>query len=62
MTSRFEGEHTPIRWLPKHGRPLRAIEWVSQTLVKIVAFLPIYVAIVVTIVLLLQIYLLSSFV
>lgn len=60
MTVKTEGG-TTIRWLPRQGRPVRSIEWVSQTIIKVIAFLPIYVAIIVTILLLLQIYVISVF-
>lgn len=60
MTLKTEGGNT-IRWLPRQGRPLRTIDWISQTIIKVVAFLPIYVAILVTILLLLQIYVISVF-
>lgn len=39
----------PFRWLPRHGDPSCVIEWVSQNMIRSVAFLPIYTAIVVTI-------------
>lgn len=51
--------HESFRWLPRQGRPSSVLEWLSQTTVKIIAWLPIYIAIVVTIILLVQLYLLS---
>jgi hypothetical protein len=41
----------PFRWLPRQGEPLCIAEWVSQNVVKIIAFLPVYTAIIVTIML-----------
>lgn len=46
----------PFRWLPRHGDPSCVLEWLSQKLIKVIAFLPVYVAIVVTMSLLLQIF------
>lgn len=46
----------PFRWLPKHGEPLCVGEWVSQTFVRTFAYLPVYTAIVVTVVLLIQLF------
>lgn len=46
----------PFRWLPRHGEPLCIAEWVSHQIVRSLAFLPIYSAIVVTITLLLVIF------
>ena len=42
----------PFRWLPKHGAPLCIGEWFSQRVVKSLAYLPIYTAIIVTLTLL----------
>lgn len=39
----------PTRWLPQHGDPFCLLEWLSQSIVKLIAYLPVYVAIVVTI-------------
>lgn len=41
----------PFRWLPKHGEPLCIGEWASQHIVRFFAFLPVYSAIVGTIIL-----------
>lgn len=49
-----EGE--PFRWLPRHGEPLCIGELVAQKIVKTVAWLPVYVAIVVTLVLIVQVF------
>lgn len=43
----------PIRWLPRHGEPYCVLEWISQMLVRAVAFLPVYTAIIATLTLLL---------
>jgi len=45
-----------IRWLPRHGSPQNAFEWICQTAIRIVAFLPVYIAIVVTLILLIEIF------
>lgn len=47
---------TKFRWLPRDGRPRCVAEWLSQAAVKAVAFAPIYIAIIVTIALVLQIW------
>ena len=38
----------PFRWLPKHGAPLCIGEWFTQHVVKAIAYLPVYTAIIVT--------------
>lgn len=43
----FHGE--PIRWFPRHGEPICVLEWVSQNATRLAAFLPIYIAIIVSI-------------
>lgn len=43
-------------WLPRQGAPLSNAEKLVQNAVKVCAFLPVYTAIVVTIVLLLEIF------
>lgn len=50
-------EYSSFRWLPKHGKPSSVFEWLSQNFVKLIAWLPVYIAIVVTLIFLLQIYL-----
>jgi hypothetical protein len=40
--------NAPFRWLPRHGEPWCVMEWLSQQVVKTLAFLPVYIAIVVT--------------
>lgn len=46
----------PFRWLPRQGEPSCVVEWISQTVIKIIAYLPVYTAIVVTLVLLVQLF------
>lgn len=46
----------PFRWLPRHGAPLCIAEWFSQSVIKFVAYLPVYTALVVTITLLVVIF------
>lgn len=38
----------PIRWLPRHGQPGCLLEWFSQRVIVLSAYLPIYTAVVVT--------------
>jgi hypothetical protein len=45
-----------FRWLPRHGNPRSIYECISQNLVKLIAYLPVYTAIVVTLVLVIQIF------
>jgi hypothetical protein len=46
----------PFRWLPRHGEPICIAEWMSQKVIRGVAFLPIYTAVVVTIALIAQLW------
>lgn len=46
----------PFRWLPRHGDPLCVGEWASQHIVRFFAYLPVYTAVVVTIVVVIQIW------
>jgi hypothetical protein len=46
----------PYNWLPRQGVPLNNYERFSQTAIKVIAWLPVYTAIVVTLVLLLEIF------
>lgn len=46
----------PFRFLPRQGEPLCVAELVSQTVVKALAYLPVYVAVVVTVSLLVQVF------
>lgn len=48
--------HAPLRWLPRHGEPFCMVEWMSQKVISSLAFLPVYTAIIVTLVLLVQIF------
>lgn len=48
--------HEPIRWLPRNGEPFSVAERTSQIIIKTIAYLPIYIAIIVTAVLLVQIF------
>lgn len=40
------------RWLPRHGEPLCVLEFISQTLVRALAWAPLYTAVVATLTLL----------
>ena len=46
----------PFRVLPRHGEPFSVYEWVTQKTIKTIAFLPIYTAIIVTLVLMIQVF------
>jgi hypothetical protein len=46
----------PFRWLPRHGEPSCIIEWLSQQMIKTLAYLPVYTAVIVTLVLLVEIF------
>lgn len=37
-----------FRWLPRHGQPSCVGEWISQVLVRCLAWAPLYTAVVVT--------------
>lgn len=43
-------------WLPRQGNPISRMEWIVQTTIKVIAFLPVYTAIVVTLILLLHVF------
>lgn len=50
---------TPIeffRWVPRQGKPRCIAEWASQALVRFLAFLPVYIAVVVSIILVIVIW------
>lgn len=47
---------TPIRWLPRHGYPRSNGEWILQKAIQTIAFLPVYTALVVTLVLLVLVF------
>lgn len=38
----------PFRWLPRHGEPACVAEWLSQSTLRVVAYLPVYTAIIAT--------------
>lgn len=42
----------PLRLLPRDGEPTCVIEWISQTLIRALAWAPLYTAVVVTLILL----------
>lgn len=46
----------PFRWLPRHGEPFCVAEWLSQSVIKVLACLPVYTALVVTATLLMVIF------
>ncbi len=39
-------------WLPRNGRPLGVADWIIQGIVRLLAFIPVYVGLVVIITLL----------
>lgn len=45
----------PFRWLPRHGAPICVAEWMAQALVRLTAWLPFYIALVVTVILVVQV-------
>lgn len=45
----------PFRWLPRQGEPLCIGEWASQHVVRFFAYLPVYTAIIVTFVIIIQV-------
>ena len=49
-------EDRPFRWLPKNGQPYCIGEWLTQHTVRFISWLPIYSAIVVTGILIIQIW------
>lgn len=46
----------PFRWLPRHGQPMCTGELIAQTVVKALAWLPLYTAIIVTLCLLVLVF------
>lgn len=46
----------PYHWLPRQGDPLSKTEQIVQSAIKVCAILPVYTAIIVTLVLLMQIF------
>lgn len=45
----------PFRWFPRHGEPSCIGEWAVQHIVRFFAYLPVYTAIVVTIIVIIQV-------
>lgn len=45
-----------LHFLPRQGEPFTVYEWVCQKMIKALAFLPIYIAIVVTLVLYIELF------
>lgn len=52
LTRQISREY-PLRWLPRHGEPFCVIEWFIQAIARILVYLPVYISIVVTIMLIL---------
>ncbi len=46
----------PSHWLPKQGHPLSIAEWMSQYFIRFFAWLPAYTAVVLTLVLIIEIW------
>lgn len=46
----------PFRWLPRHGDPFCIAEWFSQRSIKLVAWLPVYTAIIVALMVLVLVF------
>lgn len=44
----------PLRWLPRHGAPVCIVEWLSQRTITGLARLPIYTAVIVTAIIVIQ--------
>lgn len=42
-------EKGPIRWLPRQGEPFCVLEYISQTIIRNIAYFPIYTAVIVTV-------------
>jgi hypothetical protein len=45
----------PFRWLPRQGEPSCIGEWLSQQTIRLVAWLPIYIALIVTLIIVIQV-------
>lgn len=45
----------PARWLPRHGRPYSIPEWISQKLLRSLAYAPIYTLVIVCLIVLIQV-------
>ena len=52
----FPAENQPFRWLPRHGQPSCIGEWASQHLVRFFAYSPVYISVVVTLILIIEIW------
>jgi hypothetical protein len=48
-------ENRPFRWLPKHGQPYCIGEWATQHAVRFLAWLPVYSAIILTLILIIEV-------
>jgi hypothetical protein len=46
----------PFRWLPRHGEPSCIGEWVTQQAIRWLAWLPLYTALIATLVLLVLVF------
>jgi hypothetical protein len=44
----------PFRWLPRNGEPSCIGEWLSQQTIRLVAWLPFYIALMVTLIVVIQ--------
>jgi hypothetical protein len=47
-------EDRPFRWLPRHGQPYCIGEWATQHVIRLLAWAPLYVALIVTLILVVQ--------
>lgn len=45
-----------FRWFPRHGEPLCIGEWLTQHVVRFVSYLPVYIAIVVSLIIIIQVF------
>ena len=46
----------PFRWLPRHGEPSCIGEWLTQRGITVIAYLPVYTALVATLVLIVAVF------
>jgi hypothetical protein len=49
-------EDRPFRWLPRHGQPYCIGEWAAQHLIRLAAWLPVYIAVIVTLIVAFQVF------
>jgi hypothetical protein len=49
-------EGQPFRWLPRHGQPSCIGEWATQHTVRFLAWLPVYIGLIVTLILVIQVW------